>query len=245
MMWVMTDRVVERWRRGRPWRTARLGYVIVAVGLIVADMVYNDNVEGSWISKIIWCFGAVTFAVGVWVNRPYPRPAWLLTCMAFLFLAGSGVSANLAQLFGSPPPVWLVGLGGIGLLCLAGGLTEFSRRIARSGPKDAIDATMTALATFLLLWTLVIAPLLQYNPRSAFSAILWPIGVLLVLAAASRLTLAGGWRVPAVAVLLVVSFAVMFRTNGSGRGGPPTRIAFCQMVLVASVCGCVKSIVRV
>src|SRR5262245_13356023 len=41
VMWVMTDGVVERWRRGRPWRAARLGYVIVAVGLIIADIVYN------------------------------------------------------------------------------------------------------------------------------------------------------------------------------------------------------------
>src|SRR6185369_12005702 len=74
---------------------------------------------------------------------------------------------------------------------------------------DAIDATMTALAAYLLLWTLLIEPVLRYDPSATFAAVLLPIGVLLIFASASRLALAGGWRIPALAVLLCVSVAVM------------------------------------
>ena len=67
---------------------------------------------------------------------------------------------------------WTVALAAAGLLCLAAGLTEFSRRIARGGPTDAIDvidvidAMMSALATYLLLWTLHTPTGTRDDPRT-------------------------------------------------------------------------------
>ena len=218
----MTQQVSQRRRSGRQWRVTRISYVVVLVALTVAGVLVSDP-TGSSLSAVVEALGAGALVLGVWIHRPLPRAAWWLVSAAFALLAMATLWAEIAGRVGSggydvPDPTRPVGsgayyvplvLGAAAMLCLASGLIEFSRRLARGGPTDALDAAMIALACYLLLWVLLIEPTIRGRPVSVTAAVLVPIGTLLILTSAGRLALAGGWRIPALLVLLVVSVGLI------------------------------------
>ncbi len=236
----MTQQVWQRPRSGRQWRVTRISFVVVLVALTVADVLVSDPTRAS-LSAVVEALGAGALVLGVWIHRPVPRVAWWLVSAAFALLAVATLSAEIAARVGSggydvPDPTRPVGsgayyvpvvLGAVAMLCLASGLIDFSRRLARGGPTDALDAAMMALACYLLLWVLLIEPTIRGRPVSVTAAVLVPMGTLLILTSAGRLALAGGWRIPALLVILVVSvgliveFAAVFAVivTGLAAGG--------------------------
>jgi len=86
----------------------------------------------------------------------------------------------------------------------AAGLLLLSRTTGRRGPVDALDATIIALATFLVLWGFAVNEVLTISPRTASIGVVLPFGALLAFAMAVKVALGGGLRDPATAVLVVI-----------------------------------------
>jgi diguanylate cyclase (GGDEF)-like protein len=87
---------------------------------------------------------------------------------------------------------------------LAAALALLSRVTARRGPVDTIDATMVALAAFLLLWVFAIEDEFTLSPGTAAAIVALPVSALVVFALAVKLALGGGLRDPATAMLILV-----------------------------------------
>src|SRR5690606_35454648 len=72
---------------------------------------------------------------------------------------------------------------------------------------DTLDAILIALAIFRLLYAAVIHPVAPVSSVGVGTAVIFPIGWLLLVAMTCRLLLSGGIRTPAVALLLLAMVA--------------------------------------
>ncbi|MFD0638784.1 putative bifunctional diguanylate cyclase/phosphodiesterase [Catenulispora yoronensis] len=152
--------------------------------------------------------GAVLF--GVRRYRPQAPTAWFLLAGAMVTLVSGDTSYNLlTDVFGQTEPFPSIA-DAIYLTTYplaAGGVLVMVRR--RSPMRDRaalIDAIILTTAAALLLWVYIITPTVADQDNSWFAnavSIAYPLGDVMLLAVAARLTTAGGLRGPAIRLLLV------------------------------------------
>jgi diguanylate cyclase (GGDEF)-like protein len=159
--------------------------------------------------------GLATYVVAVAVRRPRPASGWWLLAagavMEFLAAIGYTVAYGFhsdAQISAVLP----VAVAAAAPVATAAGLARLGRLARHGGPADLLDSVMIALAAFLLLWALVIDPALDLNRGSSLAAIVFPLGELLVLAAAVKLMFGDGHRDPVLRLVLLAMLALL----GSG-----------------------------
>ena len=204
------------------------GYLALATGLALVG-VSAPAVRTAMVRDALAVAGVVALGAGVWWRRPAVATGW------WLIVAGAAAGAVVSILVGTPaghlgvpddwPTIWL---SVCALTLLAVGLLALGRLGGRAEVADALDATMVSLATFLVLFSLVIHPVLPLGGATVTAAIVLPLGALLVFAMAVRVVLAVGLPTVSLRLLLaamaalvatVVSVLVSALTPGGGRVG--------------------------
>jgi diguanylate cyclase (GGDEF)-like protein len=157
------------------------------------------------------CLAVLALAIGVIRVRPRPSEAWWTVLAGVALLALNGII--IGSRYDLQPPAISSGpaenaISVVGQLVLVVGLAFMARGLPRRGPADTLDAVMTALAVYLLLWAAFIAPAVSSEEFPLVFAVLLPIGSLLVFTTALRLAFGGGLRDPALALLIAGAFVV-------------------------------------
>jgi diguanylate cyclase (GGDEF)-like protein len=225
---------------------ARVAYKVVQLGLLIAAAVLGPGWPANALLLAVVVLGTVAFVAGVVRARPSPTLGWVLltlSTLATLAVAAIGGAGHGLQERTEVFEVVPATLAAVSLVLLAAGLAALGR--FRDGAEDALDSAMLAMGGFVLLWAFLITPALHASALRVTAAIVFPVGVLLVLTTGFKLILAGGLRDPvllrllvAVAVLLVASAMVMLPAVRIGQFEVP-RFANLLWVTYAAVLGTV------
>jgi diguanylate cyclase (GGDEF)-like protein len=191
-------------------RSALAVYLPVQLALLAGSIATHPPIRGL-LSVLVVVIGTVTFTVSVARRRPQPWSAWWLVVAGAWAIIAEALSVS--AVYGPAQELTITALvptliAAVPYPLLAAGLFMLSRVTGRRGPVDALDATMLALATFLLFWAFFFDHAFMIGARTTAIAVLLPIGALLAFAMAVKVTLGGGLRDPATA-LLVVTVAVL------------------------------------
>lgn len=197
------------WRRGAMWLW--WAYLTLATALVLVGLTVPAVGTGT-VRNVLTAAGALALAAGVWWRQPAVATGW------WLVVAGAVLGTVVSILASAPtghlgvPDDWTtIWLFVCALTLLAVGLLALGRLGGRAEAADALDATMVSLATFLVLFSLVIHPVLPLNAATVTAAIVMPLGALLVFAMAVRVVLAVG--LPTVSLrLLLAAIAALVAT---------------------------------
>jgi len=198
-------------------RLARALYLAVQLALLVGSVTVQQPAQAA-LAVLVVIVGTATFTVQVARRRPQPLLAWWLiaagawTVIAEAFSVTFVYGASQSITINAPVPSLIAT---VPYPLLAAGLLVLSRTTGRRGQVDALDASMIALATFLLLWVYVFDEVFTLNPLNAAITILLPVGALLAFAMAVKVTLSGGMRDPVTALLVVFVGLLVGVTVGS------------------------------
>jgi diguanylate cyclase (GGDEF)-like protein len=181
------------------------GYVAVQAAIIVIAALVGGR-PGAALDLLAQVLATVALGYGVLRFRPVPLAAWRFILASLVIQLATGISVIIIDQL---EPTYDVRskvpttLGGLGQLALIIGLVLLSRGVVRRLMADLLDALMTAMALYLLLWVVLIEPALRSNAFPVVSAVTLPIVSLLVFTTGLRLVFGGGLRDPAIALVLL------------------------------------------
>jgi diguanylate cyclase (GGDEF)-like protein/PAS domain S-box-containing protein len=165
--------------------------------------------------------GVVAIVVGIRMNRPRARAAWWLFALGqFLFFAGDLYTYSYPKLLGAD-----VGFPSAGdalylavyPVLMAGLFVLVGHRNPRRDRPALIDALILTIGVGLLSWVFVLAPNIHLQNIGWLAkgvSIAYPLGDVLLLAAAIRLAVDAGTRAPAF-YLLVSSIVCLLATDSA------------------------------
>ena len=161
----------------------------------------------SWAVRVaVVALGAVALAVGVRWQRPHVRVGWWLIVCFSAVNAAADVAAivRFAATGVVSTGVWLPALvPAVSYPLLIAGLALLARLSGPADAADTLDALMIALATFLVLFALVIHPVLIVGWAAVVAAIIFPLSLLLMLAMLVKVVFSIGVPTISVGVLLL------------------------------------------
>ena len=204
------------WRR-RVW-TIYLGIGV----LLTAAYLAVPPLKGSGpLINVLGLSSSVAVAFGIYLHRPKARVAWLLFIVGlFLFFAGDLYTYSYPKLMGVEVEFPSVG-DAIYLMvypALVAGLLVLVRRRNPQGDRaGVIDSLIISVGIALLSWVFLVAPNIHLSGlttmEKAVSAA-YPLGDILLLAAAVRLAVDMGKRAPAF-YLLVGSIVALLAVDSA------------------------------
>jgi diguanylate cyclase (GGDEF)-like protein/PAS domain S-box-containing protein len=203
------------WRRIALWR---IYLAAGAVATVLYALVPPFKGNGPLIN-LLGLSGVVAVLVGMRRNRPRSRWPWLLFALGlFLFWLGDVYTYSYPRLFHVDVPfpsagdaVYLTVYPAL----MAGLLLLVRRRNPESDRASVIDSLIMTLGLALVSWIALIAPYVHDNTLSLLPklvSIAYPLGDILLLAAAIRLAVDGGKRQPAF-YLLALSIVTLLLTD--------------------------------
>jgi diguanylate cyclase (GGDEF)-like protein/PAS domain S-box-containing protein len=204
-----------RWRRIGLWRL-----YLGAGALLAALYVFVPPFKESGpVFNLLGLSAVVAVVVGIRRNRPKSRgPWWLFAFGLFLFWLGDLYTYSYPKLFhvGVPFPsagdaVYLTVYPAL----MAGLLLLVRRRNPEPDRASLIDSLIMTLGLALVSWIALIAPYLHDHTLSVVPklvSIAYPLGDILLLAAAIRLAVDSGKRRPAL-YLLLLSIVTLLLTD--------------------------------
>jgi diguanylate cyclase (GGDEF)-like protein/PAS domain S-box-containing protein len=210
-------------RLPRPdWR-ARLWILFLAGGgLLTAAYLWLPPLKASGpLINLLGLSSSVAIAVGIYLHRPKARAAWLLFIVGqFLFFAGDLYTYSYPKLFGVE--VEFPSLGDAIYLTVypalvAGLLLLVRRRNPRGDRAAVIDSLILTVGVGLLSWVFLVAPNIHLSGLTALEKAVsaaYPLGDILLLAAAIRLAVDAGKRAPAF-YLLVGSIVALLTVDSA------------------------------
>jgi diguanylate cyclase (GGDEF)-like protein/PAS domain S-box-containing protein len=193
------------------------GSLLTYLYVVVPSFQRGSTLHGPLINAL-GLSGAIAILAGMRMHRPKAVFAWgFMFVGQMLFVAGDFYTYSLTSLFGVnvgfPSP-------GDGLYLtvypalMAGLLVLVRRRNPRTDRAGAIDSLILTLGIALLSWVFLIAPNIQLGgdwlPEAV--SIAYPVGDILLLAAAIRLAVDRGARTPAF-YLLAGSIVCLLTTD--------------------------------
>jgi diguanylate cyclase (GGDEF)-like protein/PAS domain S-box-containing protein len=192
------------WRSSGSWRRhVWIGY-LVATGLLTALYMFVPPFKGAGpLINTLGFSGVAAILVGVRMNRPAARTAWLLFAAGqLLFVSGDVYTySNPNASFPSPgDALYLM----VYPVLMAGLLVLVRRRNPRRDPAALIDALILTIGFGLFSWVFLIAPNIHLGGLTWLAkgvSIAYPLGDVLLLAAAIRLAVDAGKRAPAFYLL--------------------------------------------
>lgn len=191
-------------------------YLAVAVALLVGVVATQAPIR-ALASVLAVVFGTTVFTVCVARRRPQPLAGWwLVVASAWSVIA---VAAAMSVVYRFQEDVAITALAPVLLLALPFPLMALALALlarASAGPRhiDALDATMVALASFLLLWVFVIQDQFVLGTGMAAAIVVLPASALIAFALVVKLALGGGLRDPALALLILVVAVLLAVTLG-------------------------------
>jgi diguanylate cyclase (GGDEF)-like protein/PAS domain S-box-containing protein len=205
------------WSRDRAW----IWYLAVT-GLLSALYLFAPGLSGNGpLINFLGLTGVLAIVAGIRMHRPAARAAWwLFAAGQFLFLSGDLYTYSYPKLLGAD-----VGFPSIGdalyllvyPVLMAGLFILVRRRSPRPDRAALIDALILTIGIGLLSWVFLIAPNVHLENLSLLAnavSVAYPLGDVLLLAAAIRLAVDAGKRSPAF-WLLVSSIVCLMATDSA------------------------------
>jgi diguanylate cyclase (GGDEF)-like protein/PAS domain S-box-containing protein len=197
-----------------------LAYVAVAAFVALLYAAVPPFAGSGPVFNLLGLSPAIAIVAGVRMHRPHSVAPWYWVAAGFaLFWAGDLYTYSYPKLSNHEVPFPSVGDGFyvavypvlmVGLLLLA------RRRAERSGDRSVVDAAILTIGLALPSWMALIAPYIHDGSLSLVAksvSVAYPLGDVLLLAVAIRLSLDGGRRGPSfflmgssIVALLVTDF---------------------------------------
>jgi diguanylate cyclase (GGDEF)-like protein/PAS domain S-box-containing protein len=192
------------------WR-ARLWIVYLGAGaLLTAVYLWFPPLKGNGpLINLLGLSSSVAIAIGIYLHRPKARAAWFLFIVGqFLFFAGDLYTYSYPKLFGVE--VEFPSLGDVLYLMVypalvAGLLLLVRRRNPRGDRAGVIDSLILTVGIGLLSWVFLVAPNIHLSgltPLEKAVSAAYPLGDILLLAAAIRLAVDLGKRAASFYLLI-------------------------------------------
>ena len=192
------------------WR-AHFWIVYLAIGgLLTAAYLSVPPLKGNGpLINLLGLSSSIAIGVGIYLHRPKARAAWLLFIVGqFLFFSGDLYTYSYPKLFGAE--VEFPSLGDAIYLMVypalvAGLLLLVRRRNPRGDRAGVIDSLILTVGIGLLSWVFLVAPNIHLSgltPLEKAVSAAYPLGDILLLAAAIRLAVDRGKRAPAFYLLI-------------------------------------------
>ena len=192
------------------WRK-RLWIAYLGLGaLLTAAYMWFPPLQGNGpLINLLGLSSSIAIAVGIYLHRPRARAAWFLFIIGqFLFFAGDLYTYSYPKVFGAD--VEFPSLGDAIYLtvypALVGGLLILvKRRNPRGDRAGMIDSLILTVGIDLVSWVVLVAPNIHLSGLTAFEKAVsaaYPLGDILLLAAAIRLAVDQGKRAPAFYLLI-------------------------------------------
>jgi diguanylate cyclase (GGDEF)-like protein/PAS domain S-box-containing protein len=204
------------------WRSKVWVWYIAVTGALTALYMFVPPFQGNGpLINALGLSGVVAIVAGIFLHRPNARGAWWLFVLGqFLFFAGDLYTYSYPKLFGADVEFPSAGdalyltvypalMGGLFLLV--------RRRNPRRDPAALIDALILTIGIGLLSWVFLIAPNIHLSGLSWLAkgvSIAYPLGDVLLLAAAIRLAVDNGKRATSF-YLLVGSIVCLLATDSA------------------------------
>jgi signal transduction histidine kinase len=150
---------------------------------------------------------AASVVIGVWLYRPEAPWAWLLIAAYLLFSMAGDLTWGAYEAAGESPTASLADVFYLaGYPCVLAGLVIAIRRRSPSRDwRELIDSAIVGTSAFLLVWVYIVNPYTVEGLgwKESLASIAYPVADTVVLAAAVRLMLGGGWNVTSLRLLLI------------------------------------------
>jgi diguanylate cyclase (GGDEF)-like protein/PAS domain S-box-containing protein len=195
---------------GINWRGRLWILFLAAGGLLTAAYLWFPPLKASGpLINLLGLSSSVAIAVGIYLHRPKARAAWILFIVGnFLFFAGDLYTYSYPKLFGVE--VEFPSLGDAIYLTVypalvAGLLVLVRRRNPRGDRAGVIDSLILTVGVGLLSWVFLVAPNIHLSGLTVLEksvSAAYPLGDILLLAAAIRLAVDTGKRAPAFYLLV-------------------------------------------
>jgi diguanylate cyclase (GGDEF)-like protein/PAS domain S-box-containing protein len=208
---------LPRLSRDRAW----IWYLAVT-GLLSALYLFAPGLSGNGLLiNFLGLTGVLAIIAGIRMHKPAARAAWwLFAAGQFLFFSGDVYTYSYRKLLGAEVGFPSVG-DGLYLLVypvlMAGLFILVRRRSPRRDRAALIDALILTIGIGLLSWVFLIAPNVHLENLSLLAnavSVAYPLGDVLLLAAAIRLAVDAGKRSPAF-WLLVSSIVCLMATDSA------------------------------
>jgi diguanylate cyclase (GGDEF)-like protein/PAS domain S-box-containing protein len=211
------DNPLGRAARSYAW----LAYLGVSILLTGAYLFLPALTGNGPLINLIGLSSPIAIAIGIRLHDPEARNAWLLFVLGqFLFFAGDLYTYSYPKLLGVDVPFPSLG-DAIYLTvypCLMAGLLILAKRRNPQRDRTAlIDSLIITIGIGLLSWVFLIAPNIHLSGLSVLAkgvSAAYPLGDVLLLAAAIRLAVDTGKRAPAF-YLLVGSIVSLLATDSA------------------------------
>ena len=204
------------WKR-RVW----IGYLVVAGALTLLYLFAPSLAGNALLINLLGLSSPIAIAVGITMHRPKALAAWWLFAVGqFLFFAGDLYTYSYPKILHADVPFPSAG-DAIYLMVypalMAGLILLVRRRNTRRERSGLIDSLILSIGIGLLSWVFLVAPNIHIagltDLAKAVSAA-YPLGDILLLAAAIRLAVDAGKRTPAF-YLLIGSIASLLATDAA------------------------------
>src|SRR6059058_4685972 len=190
--------------------------------LVTAMYMFVPPLKGNGpLINVLGLSGVVAIVVGIRMNKPRARLAWwLFAAGQFLFFSGDLYTYSYRLLLGADVGFPSAGDGlylAVYPVLMAGLLVLVRRRSPRADRSALIDALILTIGVGLLSWVFLIAPNIHLSGLSWLAkavSVAYPLGDVLLLAAAIRLAVDLGKRAPAF-YLLAGSIVCLLATDSA------------------------------
>jgi diguanylate cyclase (GGDEF)-like protein/PAS domain S-box-containing protein len=203
--------------RNRVWAM----YLGVTGALMLVYLFFPALAGNGPLINLLGLSGVVAIVAGIRMHRPGARAAWwLFAAGQFLFFSGDIYTYSYPKLTGAEVPFPSFGDAlyvAVYPVLMAGLLVLVRRRTPRRDLPALIDALILSVGVGLLSWVFIIAPNIHLSGLTLLAKLVsaaYPAGDVLLLAAAIRLAVDSGKRVPAF-YLLVGSIVSLLATDSA------------------------------
>ena len=201
----------------RAWRGNMWWWYVAAASALAGLYMFVPPFKGQGpLLNAVGLSGVVAIVAGIRAHKPRARAAWwLFAAGQFLFFSGDVYTySNPNASFPSPGDALYLAVYPV---LMAGLFVLVRRRNPRRDPAALIDALILTIGVGLLAWVFLIAPNIHLTDISWMGkavSIAYPLGDVLLLAAAIRLAVDAGKRAPAF-YLLAGSIVCLLATDSA------------------------------
>src|SRR5262245_11803611 len=186
----------------RDWRKHVWACYLGVTGALTAAYLFFPALAGNGpLINLLGLSGVVAIIAGIKIHKPKAQAAWWLMVVGqFLFFAGDLYTYSYPKLFHADVGFPSLGDGlylAVYPALMGGMLLLVKRRNPRRDPEALIDAAILTIGVGLFSWVFLIAPNIHLSGLSWMAksvSIAYPLGDVLLLAAAIRLAVDAGRR---------------------------------------------------